>query len=751
MQFGTYNNDKEALRSRELFDDSQYVIHCRTDRMFAILMLLQWVAGIIVATFISPKSWTGTDDELLVHIWTAVLLGGAIASMPVILAFKRPGQSLTRYVIAVAQMMTSALLIHITGGRIETHFHVFGSLAFLSFYRDWKILATATTVIICDYFFRGIFWTESLFGSSLISQWRWLEYVGWIVFEDVFLFMSIHYGRADLNKISDRQTKFELLNSEIEEKIVERTGELNQEVMVRKKTEEALRNRELLLHSTLESTADGILVVAGNGKVTHTNKKFQEMWQIPDDVMQCNDAYKLREFVSNQLEDSNGYLKSIDEMLTSTGETTELIKFKDGRVFQRFSRPLIHSEIQGGRLWSYRDITKELNAERAQKELEGQLERAEKLESLGQLAGGVAHDLNNMLGPVVGYSEMLVNELPENSKSSKRAAKIKISAERAAVVIQDLLTLARRGKYEMRPVNLNDVIQEFIESPSNESLQKKFPKIRVKLDLSKELGIILGSVPHLSKVVMNLVTNAFEAIGDGGNVTIATENLLTEKGKYCVLKVHDTGHGIAEDDMSKIFEPFFSKKQMGSSGSGLGLSVVYGIVKDHKGLTDVQSELNKGTDFILYFPATNSAKVPKRGVQYSVVGGSESILVVDDSAEQRELIHEIIDNLGYFVVTAPDGHYAVDFIKANPVDLVILDMIMEPDFDGLDTYREMLKINPEQKAIVVSGFSESERVEEVMNLGAETFVKKPYNIDTLAGAIRRALDKTPSLVPETID
>jgi len=755
-KINTLNEDTEKSHSRVLLEDFQGAIHKRTDRLFVYLMLFQWLVGVIAAIIISPKTWEGAVSQTHIHVWAAIIIGGLITSLPVYLCLKRPGQVLNRHVIAVAQMLTSALLIHLTGGRIETHFHVFGSLAFLAFYRDWKVLVTATLVVTIDHFVRGVWWPQSVFGVLTSSHWRWVEHAGWVVFEDIFLFISVKQSLKDMRNVSDRQAKVENLNLVIEKRVIERTKELHQEVVERKRAEEALRDREGLLRSTLESTAEGILVIDGKGNVTHTNKKFQEMWRIPDHIMEMKNAFKMREYVLNQIKNPEEFAKkSIKELLTCSEEITELIEFIDGRIFQRYSRPLAQSEMEGGRLWSYRDITQQTKSEQAQRELQEQLDRALRIESLGHLAAGVAHDLNNTLGPVVGYSDMLTRELPKDSKAAIRAGKIKRSAEEAAVVIQDLLSLARRGKYEMHPTNINEVIESYLDSPAYEHLKERNPITKVEISLYPNIASVLGSAPHLSKVVMNLITNAFEAMPKGGILTVVTEQLLTEKlaGKYqnpasldyTILRIRDSGHGIAKEDIARIFEPYFSKKSLGHSGSGLGLSVVYGIVKDHKGLCDVQSEIGIGTEFILYFPVSHVVGVPTKGEQTKVTGGIEAILVVEDSLEQRELVREIIDSLGYFVVTAPDGHFAVDFIKTQPVDLVLLDMIMEPGFDGLDTYREMLKFNPTQKAIVVSGYSESDRVQKVLNLGAGGFVKKPYSIDTLAKAIRSALDKSPVL------
>jgi signal transduction histidine kinase len=196
--------------------------------MFAYLMIFQWIAGVAAAVWISPRTWIGAQSEIHIHVWAAIFIGGAITSFPVWLVWKRPGQTVTRHAIAVGQMLTSALLIHLTGGRIETHFHVFGSLAFLAIYRDWKVLLTATVVVATDHFARGVFWPQSVFGVLTASHWRWVEHAGWVVFEDIFLLISIRQSVLEMHQIAERQARLEGLNEGIENVVKERTRELEQ-------------------------------------------------------------------------------------------------------------------------------------------------------------------------------------------------------------------------------------------------------------------------------------------------------------------------------------------------------------------------------------------------------------------------------------------------------------------------------------------------------------------------------------------
>ncbi|MCX6825724.1 MAG: response regulator, partial [candidate division Zixibacteria bacterium] len=315
---------------------------------------------------------------------------------------------------------------------------------------------------------------------------------------------------------------------------------------------------------------------------------------------------------------------------------------------------------------------------------------------------------------------------------------------------QDLLTLARRGRYEMKPTNINAVIEEYLDSPSFLGLTGRNPKVILQSNLDDRISPINGSASHLSKVVMNLIINAFDAMPNGGSLIIETSQKYLKhlsgdyegfvEGDYILLRIKDTGVGISQEDLTKIFEPFYSKKQMGTSGSGLGLSIVYGIVKDHKGFHDTISEIGAGTEFILYFPSlqANVSIIAEEQIDYS---GHETILVVDDIEEQREIASQIISSLGYSVEKVSNGREAVKFLTDRSVDLVILDMIMEKDFDGLDTYQAIVKIHSNQRVIIVSGFWVTDRVSRMQVLGAGQYVRKPYNRDTIGKAIREELDK----------
>ena len=379
-----------------------------------------------------------------------------------------------------------------------------------------------------------------------------------------------------------------------------------------------------------------------------------------------------------------------------------------------------------------REANKKLeDALEEQKRLKTGLEQAQKMELVGIIAGGVVHDLNNVLAASINYPELLLLNLPENSPMIKPLAAIKKSGLKAAAIVDDLLTLSRRKVAKSRVLNLNNIVLECITSPEIERIKAYHPNVNIVINLDEKLQNIEGYPLHLAKSLTNLISNASEAMARGGTIVIETANIFINEnnsfqkeisaGAYSILKISDEGEGIAEEDKEKIFEPFFTKKEMGRSGTGLGMTVVWNTVKDHNGRIVLDSRKGKGTTFTLYFPVTGK-QLPFEKEDFYIpirTGSGESILVVDDVEEQREIARKILLNLGYTVTTRPSGEDAVEYIRSHNTDLVILDMIMHPGMDGLDTFKRILEMHPDQKAIISSGFSETDRLREAQRLGAE--------------------------------
>lgn len=565
--------------------------------------------------------------------------------------------------------------------------------------------------------------------------------------------------KSTVSALKETDDKLRKAGEELERRVIERTEQLYMAIMQletemgeRKRSEDALRESEGKLNAILSSISDYMVMVDRDLNIIWSNEKAREAFNIGCDGGKCYEAlcgrdrpcgtepcYALKTFEDGDIHEDEAIL------INRSGQVLDChcvanVAFKNGE-----DKPSAVLKV-------LRDITEKKQTEREKKSLEDRLRRSEKMEAIGTLAGGVAHDLNNILGAIVGYPELILMDLPEGSPLRKGISAIQKSGEKAAAIVQDMLTLARRGVAVMEPVNFNDIIRDYLRSPELEKLRSFHPDIRIEGHLEDELLPMLGSPVHLSKVVMNLVSNAAEAMPRGGLIKIETANQYVDtsiqgydhvtEGEYIAVKITDTGIGIAPKDISKIFEPFYTKKVMGRSGTGLGMAVVWGTVKDHNGYIDIQSEEGRGTNITIYFPVNRQAagKEEKKIYIENFMARGETILVVDDVAEQREIAYVMLKKLGYEVSAMSSGEEAIEYLKHHPVDLVILDMIMDPGIDGLETYKIIIEQHPGQKAIIVSGFAETERVKEAQRLGAGSYIKKPYTLERIAVAVRTELD-----------
>jgi PAS domain S-box-containing protein len=389
------------------------------------------------------------------------------------------------------------------------------------------------------------------------------------------------------------------------------------------------------------------------------------------------------------------------------------------------------------------------------KQLQEFAERAKRLETAGRIAGQVAHDFNNLLGPLVAYPELILEDLEENHPVIKYVKSMETAARQMADINQQLLTLGRRGHYNLEPLNLNEVVGQVLNQ-----IQLKPETLIIETDLSEDLMNINGGISQIFRVVANLTSNAVDAMQGIGRLTIKTENWYTDymsgkygqvpKGEYVKLTLTDTGCGIQEENLLKVFEPFFSTKKAGKKrGSGLGLSVVHAVIKDHDGFIDLESAVGQGTTVYLYFPITRDTIAVDE--TESIVGGLETVLVVDDDPVQREVTLKLLQKLGYKADTVECGEMAIEYIKKQPCDLLLLDMIIPDGMDGAETYKKALEINPEQKAIIISGYSESERVAEARRLGVGAFLKKPLTLEIIGKAVRKELDRKQQPVTKTLE
>jgi PAS domain S-box-containing protein len=546
-----------------------------------------------------------------------------------------------------------------------------------------------------------------------------------------------------------KNSKYQLENAfkAIQDSTVELTRtnrKLLTEIDERKRIEKALKNSETFLDDIIESIQDGISVLDTDLTIRHTNSRMKQWYQrnLPLVGKKCYECYH----------DGNQPCEACPTMrcLQSGKFEQEIVPgLEESPVewLEVFSFPIRDRDTGKitGAVEFVRDIT-------VPKRLERQLAHAQKMEAVGTLAGGVAHDLNNILSGIVSYPELLLMDLPQDSPMKAPIETIQKSGKKAAAIVQDLLTLARRGVYTKEVINLNDAVSSFLSSPECSIIKQFHPDVAFEVDLQPDLLNIIGSPVHVSKTIMNLISNAAEAIPKGGTIRVATCNSsiktpvegyekITE-GEYVVLAISDSGSGISPEDLHKIFEPFYTKKSMGRSGTGLGMTVVWGTVKDLDGFIDVKSSPGEGTTFHLYLPITRQERARKKGATpMEVYMGGETILVVDDVAEQRDIASAMLEKLGYSVAAVSSGEESILYLNQHQVDILILDMVMEPGMDGLETYQTILKDHPGQKAVIASGYSETDRVKAAQRLGAGQYIKKPYTLERLGLSVRSELDK----------
>jgi len=518
------------------------------------------------------------------------------------------------------------------------------------------------------------------------------------------------------------------------------------EIAKRKRAESAHQETKELFGSFMRHLPALAFMKDKNGRYIYLNQAYKTLYKIdPKARIGKTDDDLFPADLANQIIENDKSVIKKGKVLNSV----ERVEFNGITYHQKISKFPIFKDGQAIILAGIAfDITDQVNAEKDTERLEEKLQRSQRMEALGLLAGGVAHDLNNVLTGIVSYPDLLLLDLPEDSPLRDPITTIQKSGQRAAEIVQDLLALTRRGVVQAEVLNLNHIVSEYLKSPEHYKLISHHPSVSIKSEFDSDLLNIKGSSIHLKKSIMNLVSNAAEAQPKGGQINLSTQNRYIDcpmrgyddfkEGDYVVIKIEDQGDGIAPDDLKRIFEPFYTKKVMGKSGTGLGMSVVWGTVQDHNGYINVESTEGKGTIFELYFPVTREGIIQvKQSIAIDeYMGHQESILVVDDVKEQRDIAAKILHRLGYSVKTVPSGEEAVKYLLNFAVDLVILDMIMAPGIDGLETYKQIIEVHPKQRAIIASGFAETERVHKAHELGARQYIKKPYTLEKIGLAVK---------------
>jgi len=419
---------------------------------------------------------------------------------------------------------------------------------------------------------------------------------------------------------------------------------------------------------------------------------------------------------------------------------------KDGRVIDvniSGSRYNDHEGKPAGMLVILRDTSES-------KRLESQLQQAQKMEAVGTLAGGISHDFNNILQSVLGYTQILLLDKEEEDSDFQKLAQIESAAKRASELTQQLLTFSRKVESRLRPVDLNQEVRQV-----EKLLKRTIPKmINIELYLKGDLKVINADPAQIEQVLMNLGINARDAMPEGGRLVIETKDLFLDDeycrqhlgavpGEYVLLSFTDNGEGMAKESLEHIFEPFYTTKEAGK-GTGLGLAMVYGIVKSHGAYIKCYSERGEGTTFKIYFPVLRQERLRRQEEQKEegIQGGTETILLVDDEASIRDLAEEMLNSFGYTVLTASDGEKALEIYKAKGehISLIILDLVM-PGMGGRKCLEEILEINPSELVVIASGYPINGPTKEALESGAKGYIGKPYEMRQMVKMVREVLDE----------
>lgn len=511
------------------------------------------------------------------------------------------------------------------------------------------------------------------------------------------------------------------------------------DITEKKKTEAAIRESEEKYKILFEMESDAIAVIEiKTGNILEVNKSFIELYGYSrEEVLKMKNS----DFAAEQEETKKATQKKLNKVLV------RYHRKKDGTVFPvEINANIFNYRGREVHIATIRDITERIESGKDLEKMKERLFQTQKMESIGRLAGGIAHDFNNILVGIMGYAELLKMQYNDQSTSEGKAAEFIIEGtKRAADLTRQLIGFAREGKYNPVVLNINSLIKETVKV--SEKIFEK--RIIVDFRLEKNISNIEADKNQLEQLFTNLFINAKDAMPNGGQIIITTENVFFDEmystqyfdisaGHYIKISVTDNGIGMSEEIRKQIFEPFYTTKE---ACTGLGLAMVYGIVKNHNGYIKVYSETGYGTTFTLYFSASEN-DITITEDDFNIKKGSSTILIADDEESVIELTKDMLSALGYEVIITMSSKEAVEIYrdKKENIDLVILDMIMS-DKSGNEVFKELKEINPDVKVLLSSGYSKNGKASEILNHGALGFIQKPYSMQELSEAVFKALNR----------
>jgi PAS domain S-box-containing protein len=528
-----------------------------------------------------------------------------------------------------------------------------------------------------------------------------------------------------------------------------------QEVVERKKAEQALLKERDNAQKYLDVAGVMMLVIDADERVKLINKKGCEILEYDENEIIGKNWFE--NFLPHEIK--NEVSRIFRQILDGKSELFEYyenpVVTKNGkeRIIAWHNTLLVdeNSRVQAT-LSSGEDITQRKQAEEEREKIQTQLLHAQKMEAIGTLAGGISHDFNNILQAIFGYVQLLLMNKKENDPDIRYLNQINRSAQRASELTKELLIFSRKVESNLRPVNLNHEIAQV-----HRILQRTIPKmVAIELKLAEDIKLLNGDPIQLEQVMMNIAVNANYAMPDGGKLIFETQNVVLDArdskahagaapGEYIRLTISDTGCGMDKETLEHIFEPFYTTKEIGE-GTGLGLAMVYGIVKSHGGHITVYSQPGQGTAFNIYFPVlTEERRIEQKAepeIEAEIRGGNETILLVDDEEIILDISQQMLRRHGYTTMTAVSGEKAIEIYeqKKDRIDLVILDLGM-PVMGGYKCLTELIRIDPEIKVIIASGYRDSDKIAEALEAGAAGFISKPYHVRDLLGKVREILDE----------
>lgn len=552
---------------------------------------------------------------------------------------------------------------------------------------------------------------------------------------------ALRHARDDLEiRVADRTAELARMNAQ-----------LQQDISERRKAQEALRESEDRFRRMAEASPLPMAIMDSmGGTPEYFNPRFVELfgWELSEiptvrawmEKVYPDPELRARVIAAGEKMSNSAPPWSRDYRVTCRNGDVRDITWRVAPLDT--VRHLVVAE----------DTTERRMIEAEQAALTEKLHRSRKMEAVGLLAGGVAHDLNNILSGITSYPDLLLDMIADDDKLHEPLKTIRDSGIRAAAVVQDLLTIARGAVSVRELTDLNDIVNDYLLSAEFKTLAASHPGVIITTELEPDLLMVSSSPVHARKLIMNMVANAAEAIEVEGTIVITTQNKYLDLplkgydqidiGEYVVLSIQDDGEGIGEENIERIFEPFYSKKILKRSGTGLGLAVVWNTVQDHDGYINVTSSPS-GSRFDIYLPATRE-RIEAEGVDLSTDsyrGQGQHILVIDDEETQRQIACKMLERLGYRADDASSGAEALELLEHHPADLLVLDMIMPNGWSGRQTYEKILERWPRQRAVIASGYAETEEVRDAQRLGAGAFLKKPYTLQELGLALRNELNR----------